>query len=379
MPERHDVSRSYRADDVTFLLKPLAHAAVLDVADKERLIQSGEKHYSEMISPEKAPSASYMNLFRQAWARNGERSARDLLRLAAMLDAAKPGAITLVSLARGGTPVGVVLKRLLQSVFARTDVVHYSVSIIRDRGIDANALDHILAQGRDAESIAFIDGWTGKGVITRELCASVTRYNQQRGARLDPGLWVLADLAGVTPHAASRDDYLIPSSILNATVSGLVSRSILDASIGDGDFHGCLYFHELERADVSRDFVDDISRRAEALAQGMPTLAPPETPADATTRRQAVERLIADLMHEHGVSSPNFIKPGIGEATRVLLRRNPGLLILREDAGLNTGDDGDTAHLRALAAERGVPIVAAANLGPYQAIAIIKELRHAPE
>ena len=47
---------SYRAEQVTFLLKPIQLAPIADTAAKEALIQSGQKHYSEMLSPEYPPS-----------------------------------------------------------------------------------------------------------------------------------------------------------------------------------------------------------------------------------------------------------------------------------------------------------------------------------
>jgi len=358
---------SYLPGDVTFLLKPLNNVTLVDVAAKEQLIQSGAKHYSEMISPEQQPSAAYMQLFEHAWAHNGSRVAGDLLKLAAMLDAAKQGPITLVSLARAGTPVGVILKRLLENVFQR-EVSHYSVSIIRDRGIDQNAMQHILAQGHAPESIAFIDGWTGKGVITQELFSSITAYNQRHASHIDPSLWVLADLAGVASHAATQDDYLIPSSILNATISGLISRSILDENIGNNDFHGCLYYEHLAPQDLSQRYVDDLCQRAEQLAKQ--SIAPSGITPD-TARRQRVQQLMARLMRQHQVQHINHIKPGIGEATRVLLRRTPGLLILSEHAGQ------DVAHMRTLAEEKNIPMLIEPDIAPYQAIAIIKEMQHA--
>jgi len=358
---------SYLPGDVTFLLKPLSNVTLLDVAAKEHLIQSGTKHYSEMISPEQQPSEAYMALFTQAWRHNGARVAEDLLKLATMLDAAKQGAITLVSLARAGTPVGVILKRLLENVFQR-EVSHYSVSIIRDRGIDAQAMQHILAQGHPDDSIAFIDGWTGKGVITQELFTSVTAYNQRHASHIDPSLWVLADLAGVASHAATQDDYLIPSSILNATISGLISRSILDENIGSNDFHGCLYYEHLAPQDLSQRYADDLCQRAEQLAKQ--SIAPSKVTPD-TARRQRVQQLMARLMRQHKVQHINHIKPGIGEATRVLLRRSPGLLILNEHA------TDDIAHMRILAAEKNVPVIIERDTAPYQAIAIIKDIHHA--
>ena len=45
---------------------------------------------------------------------------------------------------------------------------HYSVSIIRDRGIDENAL-HYIYRTHPEGKIQFVDGWTGKGAISIEL------------------------------------------------------------------------------------------------------------------------------------------------------------------------------------------------------------------
>ncbi len=53
---------SYRAEDAIFLLKPM-RLDMVDVATKERLIQSGQRHYSEMLAPERAPDPQYRALF----------------------------------------------------------------------------------------------------------------------------------------------------------------------------------------------------------------------------------------------------------------------------------------------------------------------------
>lgn len=349
---------SYLNGDVDFLLKRLPLADFVDVAEKEALIQSGRRHYSEMLSPERAPSARYLALFDEACRANGARMARDCLRLAALIAQRRSGPVTLVSLARGGTPVGVVLKRLLEGVFERA-ATHYSVSIVRDRGIDANALRHILAQGHAPESIVFVDGWTGKGVIARELATSIERFNREHGVVLDPGLYVLADLAGTAAVAASCDDYLIPSSILNATVSGLISRSVLSAAIGADDFHGCVLYEGLASQDRSRSFVDTL----EGLARAETGVA-----AEAADTRAAAQRsqaYLAQAQQRYGIADVNLIKPGIGEATRVLLRRVPRLLLLRER------DHPAVAHLRLLAEEKKVPVDIDPAL-PYLAVSLIR-------
>jgi len=354
-------SGSYAGADVTFLLKPLPLADfVEDLGEKERLIQSGRRHYSEMLSPERLPSARYEAVFEQACAANGERMARDCLVLAGLIAARRTGRATLVSLARGGTPIGVVLRRLLERVHGRS-AAHYSVSIVRDRGIDANALRHILAQGHAPESIVFVDGWTGKGVIARELAASIARFNGEHGTAIDSGLHVLSDLAGAAACAASCEDYLIPSSILNATVSGLVSRSVLNAAIGPGDFHGCVLYSDFAPQDRSRAFVDAIEALALAQARSRLDAQAIDTHAAAAGSRS----YIAAAMARYGVDDVNLIKPGIGEATRVLLRRAPRLLVLRDPQA------PATAHLRLLAEEKGVAVDTDPAL-PYQAVSLIR-------
>ena len=389
-------SGSYHGDDVQFLLKPLALASFVDVPDKERLIQSGRRHYSEMLSRESLPSARYLEVFRAACAANLERMAGDCLALAGLIAQRRSGPVTLVSLARAGTPVGVVLKRLLAGVFDRA-TAHYSLSIIRDRGIDQVALEYILARGHAAESIVFIDGWTGKGVISGELQTSMADFNASHGCAIDSGLYVLSDLAGVAACAAAHDDYLIPSSILNATVSGLVSRSILNQSIGPADFHGCVYYAEFEQQDQSRAFADSLVERALAIAAGSPPRATASgaavgAPLDTTSgashgaageaggaaalaatlaaRDEAARvsrRYMAEAMRGHGIADRNLIKPGLGEATRVLLRRTPERLIVRDAAS------ADVAHLLVLAREKNVPVHIDPEL-PYQAVSIIRNV-----
>ena len=350
---------SYRAGEVEFLLTRLQAQEFTSVPEKERLIQSGQRHYSQMLSPESLPSARYMALFEDACRANNARMAADCLRLAGLIGARRSGAITVVSLARAGTPVGVVVTRLLREVFKR-EAVHYSVSIVRDRGIDRAALRHILAQGHAPESIVFVDGWTGKGVIARELALSVSAFNAAQATHIDNGLYVLSDLAGAAAVAASGDDYLIPSSILNATVSGLVSRTLLDERIGPDDFHGCVYYGEFAPHDQSQRFADALA----ALAQAS-DLPPDTRPLDAKAAAERSRSYLAAAMARYDIADVNLIKPGIGEATRVLLRRVPRLLVLRRPG------TPSVRHLEVLAEEKQVPVAVDPAL-PYHAVSLIR-------
>ena len=75
-------SGSYRPGQVEFLLKPIQIEAMPDLQAKERLIQSGARHYSEMLGVERQPSAEYIALFHAAVQSNASIMARDVWRLA---------------------------------------------------------------------------------------------------------------------------------------------------------------------------------------------------------------------------------------------------------------------------------------------------------
>src|SRR5207253_383869 len=124
------------------------------------------------------------------------------------------------------------------------------------------ALRFVLSR-HPAETVVFVDGWTGKGVIAAELGKSVLAFNEREGENLSTELFAVADLCGVA-RSATAEDYLIPSSILGCTISGLVSRSILnDSVISPGDFHGCIHHTEFHAQDLSRWFVDTMMSEIE--------------------------------------------------------------------------------------------------------------------
>lgn len=344
---------SYAPEDVTFLLKP-AQVTLTDVAEKEALIQSGARHYSEMLSEERLPDARYLALYEAALARNAGRLKADIAALAEAITARAETArsCTIISLARAGTPIGVLLRRALAA--KGVDVAHYSVSIIRGRGIDRVALAHIAAARGTADAV-FVDGWTGKGAITRELEASLADGT----TGFAPFLAVVADPAGCASLAATTEDYLIPSGILGAIASGLVSRSVLsEALVGEGEFHACRYLAEHAPHDRTRAFIAAIEAAAPQAGH------PGWSPQAAAASHSASTALVESLMAEFAVTNVNRIKPGIAEATRAVLRRLPEAVFVR-DRG-----DAEVAHLLHLAAQSRVP-VEQRELGNYRAVTLI--------
>jgi hypothetical protein len=128
-------SGSYREEEVNFLMRRL-RLDTTPLVERERLIQSGQRHYSEMIGPEDAPTRGRMKLFRESLASNGLRMAKDISVLAAgMAASAVNGELTVVSIARAGTPIGVLLWHRLRQIAPHLKLKHYSISVIRDRGM----------------------------------------------------------------------------------------------------------------------------------------------------------------------------------------------------------------------------------------------------
>ncbi|GAD83142.1 hypothetical protein FEK33_02300 [Nocardia asteroides NBRC 15531] len=360
---------SYAADEVSWLLKDLSHVNLeADVAERERRIQAGVAHYAESLPVEYQPDAEYRELFERVLADSAERLALAVATVAELVVAERGENVVLVSLARAGTPVGVLMRRWLDSGIGRPrlTVPHYAVSIVRDRGIDAVALDY-LARHHDPASIVFVDGWTGKGAITHELTAALDAYHAAGGARFDDELVVLADPGNCVRTYGTRDDFLIASACLNSTVSGLVSRTVLnDTLIGPGDFHGAKFYRELAGADVSNRLLDAVTAAFPAIRDQVPDAVAAIQASDRTpdwSGWASVERVRA----EYGVATVNFVKPGVGETTRVLLRRVPWRVLVRE------ADAPEHAHIRLLAAARNVPVEVVPDLA-YSCMGLIKEL-----
>jgi len=355
---KNHFSGSYLQGDVEFLLKKI-DMPFTEVDDKESRIQNNTAHYSEMLSREYEPTKEYEEVFQRSFDLNSERFAKDIFVLAENL--MKKEKIVLVSLVRAGTPIGVLLKRTLRDYFKR-DVNHYSISIIRDREIDKVALKYIVDNNPDAEVI-FVDGWTGKGVINRELKEFVSLFNEENNTNISSELYVVADIAGVADFSATRDDYLIPSATLNSTISGLVSRSILnDEYIFKGDYHGCHFYEEYSEVDLSLTFVDKMMEIILSLPlTGKPLLR------RLTKDDVSVNKYFLNIQKEYNIDDINLIKPGIGESTRVLLRRVPLIVLVKNI------DSKEIEHLKVLCREKNVRLVEDKDM-PFTSLSVIRKV-----
>ncbi|MEV5382591.1 phosphoribosyltransferase [Streptomyces sp. NPDC052721] len=363
-PLRGPAFSSYAPEEVGWLLQDLSEVSLeAPTEEREEAIQRGGAHYAESLPVEYQPSAQYQELFHAALDASAARLAQAVGVVTEAVIAERSPRPVLVSLARAGTPVGILMRRWARFRHG-LDLPHYAVSIVRGRGIDANAL-RWLAAHHDPRDVVFVDGWTGKGAITRELAEAVEEFERKEGVTgFDPEIAVLADPGSCVRTYGTREDFLIPSACLNSTVSGLISRTVLRADlVGPHDFHGAKFYRELAGADVSVAFLDAVAARFPEVAEGVDSavkelLATDRTPTWAGWR--AVER----ISEEYGIHDVNLVKPGVGETTRVLLRRVPWKILARAGAG------ADLDHVRLLAEQRGVPVEEVDDL-PYTCVGLI--------
>lgn len=355
---------SYPPQDVGWLLQDLSDTELeAPTEEREEAIQSGGAHYAESLPVEYQPSPEYQALFTAALETSAARIARAVGTVTETVLAERGPRPVLVSLARAGTPVGVLMRRWAQHRHG-LDLPHYAISIVRGRGIDATAL-RWLAAHHDPADVVFVDGWTGKGAITRELAAAIDEFESSGGpAGFDPEIAVLADPGGCVRTYGTREDFLIPSACLNSTVSGLISRTVLRADlVGPDDFHGGKFYRELAGSDVSGDFLAAVTARFDEVAGQVESEAKELLAADRAPTWEgwaAVER----ISEEYGIHDVNLVKPGVGETTRVLLRRVPWKILAKRGAGT------DLEHIRLLAEQRGVPVEEVDDL-PYSCVGLI--------
>lgn len=349
------ITSSYSLDDVTILLQDLkGKVPVLDTKEREKLNQSGV-HYSEMLPVEYIPSNEYLKVYENALKSQGKQTAQAVINLAhKILNTKASKEIVLVSLARAGTPVGILLKRYLTK-YCNCNVSHYTISIIRGKGIDITAMNCILSK-HNAENIVFVDGWVGKGAINRVLAEAVAKLNI---ANLSPELAVLSDPAYETNLYGTRDDFLIPSACLNSTVNGLISRTVKLKGMTDTEYHGAIYYAKNKEHDLSNAFLETIESYFEDLK--------PDNINVALSTTKGIDE-VKKIASEFNINDINKIKPGVGETIRVLLRRVPDVILIKPNANPKFIEP-----IIRLAKEKNIPIKEYALTG-YNTCGIIKDV-----
>lgn len=356
---------SYDEKDVIFLLKDLSNYELEgSIEHREKKIQSGQ-HYSETLPIEYQPPENYLQLFWETLDEYKQKVALCTGIVAEQIFQLKGKDTVLVSLARAGTPIGILIRRYLLETY-KADLPHYSISIIRGRGLDENAIHHILKK-HPGKQIQFVDGWTGKGAISLELTNACKVFEERYGIMLDDTLAVLADPGHCTSLYGTREDFLIPSACLNSTVSGLVSRTVLNAElIGSDDFHGAKYYEELIDADVSNEYLDVITEEFPDIKDDAFHAAEQLLKTSKEVTFQGMKE-VREMAKAFEINSTHYVKPGVGETTRVLLRRVPWKILMKDPASPYV------RHILMLAQERNVEIIHYPNMN-YTCCGLIKKV-----
>ena len=357
------VNTSYSKEDVVILLQDVrGKIPVLDTLEREKLNQSGV-HYSEMLPLEYVPTDKYMEIYNKSLNELSLETAMAVKLLSEKLYEKYNDKLVIVSLARAGTPVGILVKRYIKYRY-NIDIPHYSISIIRGKGFDVKAMEYIV-DNHGVEGIQFLDGWVGKGAINNVLVESckVLEELDKKYVGLDSSLAVLTDPAGVTDLYGTTQDFLIPSACLNSTVSGLISRTVEKEGVTDNGYHGAVFYDNLVDNDKSYEFIDCVTSYFDKLGESMFD----EHCFDGMEDYKGIDE-VKKISEDFGIDDINKVKPGVGETTRVLLRRIPYKVLINKNA-----DKKYLQHILRLAEEKNVEVVEY-DLKRYNCCGIIKDV-----
>lgn len=358
-----NIKTSYNSNDCIFVLNEIGDLIQeIDTFEKEKLVQKGV-HYSEMLPKESVHKKEYKDFFIQCLNDTKEDVTKYIGILAEKILIDKGNDVILVSLARAGSPIGILVKRYLKNKY-NIDIPHYSISIIRGKGLDENSLVYIMNKHKSS-NIQFLDGWTGKGAITKTLDESCKEFYNKYNTKLDNSLAVLCDPSHSSSLYGTREDILIPSACLNSTVSGLVSRTIHSKElVKEDDYHYAKYYEKFEKEDLSNLFIDTIS-------ECFPKINNNDIHNDLCKFDKTKENIdnigykeTERIQNIYKIDDINKVKPSLGETTRVLLRRVAKKILVKDIK------DPKLKHILFLAKEKNIEIEEVSDM-LYNCIGII--------
>lgn len=301
--------------DVEILFTDITDTAKTEKMEaRELFIKCGAKAY-EMIPFEDIPSEDEMLFYEKALRLFADDTATAVKCVAEKIYQQKGKDVVLISLARGGIPAGILIKRYLEKKY-KFNIPHYALTLIGTMGIDEKALESVLEKFNPSR-IQFIDGWTGKGAIVRALNKALQKYEGVSGE-----LAVLSDPANLIYLSGTKNDILIPSACLNAPLVGLMSRSI---PLKDS-FFGAVFFEKLLDYDKTYDFINTIESHFDYSGCSFEYK---EYFGDGLSEVQKIAK-------DFGILDIHFIKPGMGETMRALIRKKPDVILLKKDTNKYT-------------------------------------------
>ena len=323
---------TYSSDDVKLLLTDLTgQVPPMSVEERHQAVLSGQ-HYSELLPEEFLPSQEHLQEFMFLLNVYIPSLANDIAVLATKILDRVDDPI-LVSIPRAGLPIGVLLKRYMETQLHHYPH-HYAVSVIKDYGVDEIALDQIYMENHDAaQRIIYVDGWTGSGSIRNEL-----PKNSQFACIANPAFVGAID---VTVY-----DRFVLSAMMNGIISGCISRTIKTTA----GYHGAVFYEHLLDSDMTQQFLSSIEEHFTSPIYVVEKVAEYHNP-------------LGHIMSHYQYSDPSKIKLGINETVRMILRRKPALVLVK---------DSIPEPLGFLCKTRNIPIEFF-DLGHYSAAGLIRK------
>ena len=131
----------------------------------------------------------------------------------------------------------------------------------------------------------------------------------------------------------------------------------------DEEYHGAIYYKHLLNEDESYRFIENVEKYFNNTDK---KLIPSEYEKDENFK--GIDE-VKEIAKEYNIEDINKVKPGVGETTRVLLRRVPDRVIVNK----NTTEKEHLKHIYQLANDKNVPIEYR-ELKKYNVIGIIKDV-----
>ena len=131
----------------------------------------------------------------------------------------------------------------------------------------------------------------------------------------------------------------------------------------DEEYHGAVYYEHLLNEDESYRFIENVEKYFNNTNK---KLIPSEYEKDENFK--GIDE-VKEIAKEYNIEDINKVKPGVGETTRVLLRRVPDRVIVNK----NTTEKEYLKHIYQLANDKNVPIEYR-ELKKYNVIGIIKDV-----
>ncbi len=204
------------------------HAGEIDPFDPgERHRFRGEEAFAADVtgwrrwskpSPEPAVDEDFRRLLLAAIDRGGPALAAGVERLASQIVRADARPPLLVAILRAGVPVAHLLARALARHYGEP-VPQVALSLFAGLGWDAPALETAL-RAHPGRPVWFVDGWTSKGGVARELAAAYARWldagHRDFAGPEGPRLAVLVDPNRLATATGLVADRLVPSACFTA-------------------------------------------------------------------------------------------------------------------------------------------------------------------